>query len=481
MASMRKYEGLHVGAVQIDRMRYGLPNELIAVFLDSMRRSLNISLAEYEGRAEEEDGKQGEDDDDEQDEEITVVELAGSASVIADRLDTLGFTTAVTHRLLTAAFAEARESKASSFARVAAEHAMEADLVAEHDVEMARLEGYTSGQWIQDVRATAISGEQGSVLAAGSPAWLLDIAAGHADPRVTLRAALLAWPDAEVRLDITDDSYSESETVCSEALEMLRTTGAEHASVVVLTEGKTDVRVLESALQLLYPHLTDLIRFMDYGQKPMGGAGPLVNMVRAFAAAGISNRVIALFDYDTAASDALRNLDVMNLPPNIQVRQYPRLALAATYPTLGPPSAGEPGGRLDVADVNGLACSIELYLGRDLLSLPDGTLKPVQWHSYVSGMHQYQGEVVDKASLMDAYEEKVRAAKANTGLVATQDWTGLRAIIRLIMEASSRAGCVGTIHAPSPSAAACSWIGSGHDAVADLQRHRAVHDPGCHG
>jgi hypothetical protein len=428
---MSRYEGLHVGTVQIDRMRDGFSSELLAVFLDSMRRSLNISPAEHEERAEE--------DSDEDGERITVAELAGPGSVIADRLDTLGFTPAVTHKLLTAAFAEARESKTNSFARVAADHEMNGELRAEHDAEIARLKGYMSKQWIEDIRAAARSGERGGPRAVGSLAWLLDIAGYGYDPRLTLRAALLAWPEAEVRLDITADveSAGTADSLCSEALETLRIAGAEHAPVVVLTEGKADVRVLESALQLLYPHLTDLIRFMDYGQKPMGGAGPLVNMVRAFAAAGIANRVVALFDNDTAAADALRSLNVAGLPPNIQVRQYPRLALAEEYPTLGPPSAGSPGGRLDVADVNGLACSIELYLGRDVLSRPDGTFRPVQWHSYVSGMRQYQGEVVDKAPLMDAYEAKVRAAKADPSMVATQDWTGLRAILRLIMDASS--------------------------------------------
>ena len=44
------------------------------------------------------------------------------------------------------------------------------------------------------------------------------------------------------------------------------------------------------------------------------------------------------------------------------------LELAEKYPTLGPPSEQFPGGRIDVANINGLACSIELYLGRDVLA-----------------------------------------------------------------------------------------------------------------
>jgi hypothetical protein len=78
---------------------------------------------------------------------------------------------------------------------------------------------------------------------------------------------------------------------------------------------------------------------MDFGQRPVGGAGPLVNMVRAFAASGIANRVVALFDYDTAAADALRNLDLQSLPTNIHVRQYPELGLGLA---LSPRSGRQP-------------------------------------------------------------------------------------------------------------------------------------------
>jgi hypothetical protein len=72
-----------------------------------------------------------------------------------------------------------------------------------------------------------------------------------------------------------------------------------------------------------------------------------------------------------------------------------------------------------------------------VLSQPDRTFRPVQWHSYISRMRQYQGEVLDKASLMDAYKAKVAAAKADSSMVTAQDWTGLQAIIKLIIDAAS--------------------------------------------
>ncbi|MCX5355617.1 hypothetical protein [Streptomyces mirabilis] len=94
--------------------------------------------------------------------------------------------------------------------------------------------------------------------------------------------------------------------LCAEALDDVHAQSSAHAPVVVLTEGHSDVAILEPALGLLYPHLTGLVRFMDYNNSPRGGAGSLVSTVRAFAAAGISNPVVALFDNDTGALEALR-------------------------------------------------------------------------------------------------------------------------------------------------------------------------------
>jgi hypothetical protein len=82
--------------------------------------------------------------------------------------------------------------------------------------------------------------------------------------------------------------------------------------------------------------------------------------------------------------------------------------------------------------VNGLAGSIELYLGRDVLTGPDGALRPVQWHTYIAAARQYQGEIVDRAAVHGAYRAKVEAARMDPGLMAAQDWSGMRAILDLI-------------------------------------------------
>ena len=191
-------------------------------------------------------------------------------------------------------------------------------------------------------------------------------------------------------------------------------------------------RGARTCVRLLHPHLSDLVRFMDYGERPTGGAGPSVNTVRSFAAAGIANRVVALFDNDTAATDALRSLGRARLPDNIRVRQYPPLDLARHYPTLGPPPADS---GVAYTNVNGLAGSVEMYLGRDILTLQDGTLRPVQWHTYIPGARQYQGEITGKQALHEAYRAKLRAAEIDPSNIAKQDWSGIHAIFDVVFQA----------------------------------------------
>ncbi len=160
---------------------------------------------------------------------------------------------------------------------------------------------------------------------------------------------------------------------------------------------------------------------MDFGLKPAGGVGPLVYDVKSFAGAGIENRIIALFDNDTAAFSAVDILKNINIPNNIIIRHYPDIELAKNYPTLGP------NGMVD-QNINGLACSIELYFGKDILEV-DGTLTPVQWKGYDERIKRYQGEVMKKPELKNRILEKIKKAQANLSAIPSQDWSGIDSIL----------------------------------------------------
>ena len=253
-----------------------------------------------------------------------------------------------------------------------------------------------------------------------------------ADFRSFIRLACELVPkNSEVVQDISElvyaGYYEEGEPVCANSTRALTARQPENSARIILTEGSTDVEILREALALLYPHLFGYYTFLDFASsRPQGGAGSLVTTLKAFAAAGIANRIIAVFDNDTAAFDARRSLASIQLSQNIAVCSYPDLSSLEAYPTLGPSG-------LVPLNVNGLAASIELYLGKDVLA--NGEDFPVQWKGYVESVGKYQGEVMHKARLQEKFREKVARCRSSEEERSRCDWLGLSAILEVIFHA----------------------------------------------
>ena len=256
----------------------------------------------------------------------------------------------------------------------------------------------------------------------------------YSDDRLLLRLACeLVDPETHVVQDITDligsGYYGDDEPVCGDIIRHMIVAHTENAPCIILTEGSTDRALLHEALSLLHPHLLEYYSFLNFeASRSPGGAGHLVSLVKAFAGAGIANRVIALFDNDTAAHDATRALSLLSLPPNIVILYYPNLPLLREYPTLGPNGVTS-------LDVNGLAGGIELYLGRDILEEPNQTLAPVQWKGYNGVLKKYHGEVTKKGNLRDAFFRRAARCRADPTLLNRTDWTGLAAILQMVFHA----------------------------------------------
>ena len=84
--------------------------------------------------------------------------------------------------------------------------------------------------------------------------------------------------------------------------------------------------------------------------------------------------------------------------------------------------------------MNGVAASLELYLGRDVL-LRDGSLTPVQWRGYSESVGRYQGEVMHKADIQNAYRKKLACCREGHAEGQNADWSGMHAILRQIFDA----------------------------------------------
>ncbi|MCH7669133.1 MAG: hypothetical protein IIC71_08030 [Acidobacteria bacterium] len=364
--------------------------------------------------------------------EALVTGFRASAGVLRDRLDVTGVDTDTVARELERLAAD-RIELLDRFAARFVDDSGETEAARQR--ELVALKALDWPTWVAQLRSGLQAGQVAARFISardepGSASWLMSLWDGH-DPRYRLRALLEALPgDEQITLDLDDlieggwlDPSVDPRSVANDFVAYASRGGL---LPIVLAEGSFDVEVLTSALRVRRPHLADFIRFPDFGFRPEGGAAALRQTVRAFASAGIPNRVVALFDNDSAARDVVRSLDVESLPPNLVVRHLPFLPLAADYPTLGPQGEHH-------MDVNGLAASIELFLGTDVL-IKNGALRPIEWRGYLRGVGAYQGEVAEKSAIQDAFRAKVKLAERNAGAVGGQDWSGIDLVLDLIVE-----------------------------------------------
>ena len=335
--------------------------------------------------------------DDEEPQNRLRYQYSVTAQEMRDRLDVLGFTVG-----------RAR----ADYARAQAEEIeMHEEWVANGDGqttsdEVAALRARTFDVWQAMVARVAPRGFQfwddekwrddpdGSILCNHGE---YGFGAGLSDERLMLRAILDALPDAkEVVADFSamvyGGYYEPDEPVCANARKAWAETHPVYGRIVILTEGRSDTRILSAAMAAMNPHLVDLFGFLDFdGLKLQGSADSLAKTVRAFVGARMSARVIAIFDNDTAGAAALDTLTDIDLPSNIKVIALPPSAVGSRYPTQGPHGLAD-------MDVNGLACSIELYLGPALV-MPDGGYHPVRWTGWNSKLGRYQGAVEHKEQI----------------------------------------------------------------------------------
>jgi hypothetical protein len=198
--------------------------------------------------------------------------------------------------------------------------------------------------------------------------------------------------------------------------------------IIILTEGSTDIKILQSAIELLYPHLKDYYYFMDFhSSNASGSTSSLVNTIKSFVGAGLKNKIIALFDNDTAAREALTSLKAIKIPKTISIQHLPYLAFAENYPTIGP--AG-----FTAMDINGMACSIEMYLGNKFIKDENGYI-PVQWKGFSVKMGDYQGEILKKESIQNKFFAYIDEVRQGTTEVDRDDFENLELIFDQIFNA----------------------------------------------
>ena len=358
-----------------------------------------------------------------------------TSGTVKDRLNLLGFTRDVSSR----AFRLAVERDLTSLSRFT-------DPIWEERIEV--LTQLTPERWLETVKDvldsrsdqidrhspafSTLSPVMRHVLQGWSDQWM---GCPVNDVRHVIRLFVeLVDAQSEVVYDLTDlvagGWVSDEDDLVAFAEDILRGDAAAAQRVIVLTEGATDKSIIERSLKILTPHLADYFTFMDFdGARVAGGSGAMAHIVKAFVGAGLLNRVVAIFDNDTAAAEALASLGSVPFPENFAVIQYPDLSLLNLYPSLGPTG-------VVTANVNGVAASIELYLGEDVLRGEDGGLTPVHWKGFNERIGRYQGVVLNKAAVLKRFEAKLSRCMNDPGSVTEYDWSGMKAVINALCEAA---------------------------------------------
>jgi hypothetical protein len=130
---------------------------------------------------------------------------------------------------------------------------------------------------------------------------------------------------------------------------------------------------------------------------------------------------------DTAAHAALKGLQKAKISNNIKVFTLPEIEILSDYPTIGP------SGMVNM-NVNGLAGSIEPYLGKSVLTDDEGNLYPIQWTGLDQGLQKYQGEITEKDKVQSSFKEQLKACQENNLLIDNYDWSGIKTILEGIFK-----------------------------------------------
>ena len=255
------------------------------------------------------------------------------------------------------------------------------------------------------------------------------------DRRALLALQLASAPDDEdVWLDLHDlraaGYFDGVENITQLASDELAVSISSGGPIIVVTEGVTDAVYLRRALEMVAPHVAHMFRFFDKEAGAEMGAAQVVQTLRAFAAAGVTNRVAGVLDNDTAGRVAERNLKKNPRPSSNRYMLLPDLPYGTSYPTRGP------SGEMEL-DINGRAVAIEFQFGLEQLRVDGGELAKVEWAGYEASIGAYQGR-------LSAADKKQVQANIDAFLAgATPDhdptsgpWPVIHALVDRLLETS---------------------------------------------
>ncbi|HEX8127075.1 MAG TPA: hypothetical protein VF548_15980 [Allosphingosinicella sp.] len=278
--------------------------------------------------------------------------------------------------------------------------------------QLRALEKITFPEWLKLIR-DEVASKRRSIGGRLNPWHFGSLLSAPGDVFTQLALLIEALPTAPVWMDCTFLYSDEDEQRTPQQIahdEDAQFADFPSGKIIVLTEGKSDTRIITGALRAFYPEYADAYQFLDFEEfRIEGGASLLARMIKVLSGARVQNRMLVLFDNDAAGAEAYRSLAGVRFPRNVRLMLLPDTKLAASYPTLGPAGLGR-------MNVNGAGAPIEMYMGRPSLKGPDGRLRPVRWTQWMESIGRYQGVVPEKEAVSRSFEAALRDAPTPAAL-----------------------------------------------------------------
>lgn len=227
--------------------------------------------------------------------------------------------------------------------------------------------------------------------------------------------------DLEVSYDVTD--LIESGYISLQEFEEIDNHPVK--KMIVLVEGTTDKNILEFALNKIYPHYSKFFYIMDFDNpKRPGSASEITRIIKAFMCSHIDSNFIALYDNDVAGRKEVLSFQNIKIPENIRIQTYPSIKFANSYPTMGT------NGKIVKDNINGRACSIELYLPDSIL-WDDDTDFPnyIVWKSLDDKLKDYQGEINNKGIIFKKFLAYKKQIEENEISFNETEWSKMKQLL----------------------------------------------------
>ena len=138
---------------------------------------------------------------------------------------------------------------------------------------------------------------------------------------------------------------------------------------LIVTEGSSDVHILQHALNILRPDIADFFRFIDVSEShPFSGTGNLVRFAEGLVKIDVQNQIIFLFDNDAEGLETYRRVANLSLPTNMRAVLLPDLEEFRSFPAQGPEGTRN-------SNINGKAAAIECYLDLKVGKYPSAKVR----------------------------------------------------------------------------------------------------------